>query len=113
VRGYLVKQTAASDLISAIREVHRGNAFFSPLIAGVLLKKRKTRSRETDQLVLSQREVEVLRMIARGKTNREMSERFFVSIKTVEKYRQQIMRKLNIHDVAGLTRYAITQRLVE
>ncbi len=116
--GYLVKQTAANDLLKAIREAHRGNAFFSPAIAkrlrdqcrqafvsGQPVKKR------TDYLTT--REAEVLQLIAEGRANKQIAAELCISIKTVEKHRQQVMNKLNIHDVAGLTRHAIAKGIIE
>jgi DNA-binding NarL/FixJ family response regulator len=115
--GYLLKQTAADDLLKAIREVHRGNAFFSPAIA----KRLRDRSREglaRGQLPkkageLSSREAEVLQLIAEGLSNKQIASELSISIKTVEKHRQQVMNKLSIHDVASLTRYAISKGMIE
>jgi len=115
--GYLIKQTAANDLIRAIREVQRGNAFFSPTIA----KRLRDQCREaftTGQSPrksgeLTTREAEVLQLIAEGFSNKQIAAELNISIKTVEKHRQQVMNKLNIHDVAGLTRYAISKGMVE
>jgi DNA-binding NarL/FixJ family response regulator len=115
--GYLVKQTAANDLLKAIREVQRGNAFFSPSIA----KRLRDQCREaftTGQpprkaADLTSREAEVLQLVAEGFSNKQIAAELCISIKTVEKHRQQVMNKLKIHDVAGLTRYAISRGLVE
>ena len=115
--GYLVKQTAADDLLKAIREVQRGNAFFSSSIA----KRLRDQCREAfatghppqKSAALTSREAEVLQLIAEGFSNKQIAAELGISIKTVEKHRQQVMNKLNIHDVAGLTRYAISHGLVE
>jgi DNA-binding NarL/FixJ family response regulator len=115
--GYLIKQTAAQDLLKAIREVQRGNAFFSPAIA----KRLRDQCREAFTTghtgkkggELTSREAEVLQLIAEGFSNKQIAAELTISIKTVEKHRQQVMNKLNIHDVAGLTRYAITKGMVE
>jgi two-component system, NarL family, nitrate/nitrite response regulator NarL len=117
--GYLVKQTAAHVLPEAIREVHKGNTFFSPAIS----KRRdhhqkKSQDRgdlRTDENAphLSSREMEVLQLIAEGKANKETAEELHISVKTVEKHRQKVMEKLNIHDTAGLTRYAIATGIIE
>jgi len=116
--GYLVKQTAATELLKAIREAFKGNAYFSPSISkrlldqcrdafvrGGPLKKRTNR--------LTSRESEVLQLIAEGQANKQIAAELNISIKTVEKHRQQVMNKLNIHDVAGLTRHAISKGIVE
>ena len=116
--GYLVKHTAANDLLKAIREVHRGNAFFSPSIA----KRLRDQCREsfvTGQPAkkrsdyLTTREAEVLQLIAEGHANKQIAAELCISIKTVEKHRQQVMNKLGIHDVAGLTRHAIAKGIIE
>ena len=115
--GYLVKQTAATDLLRAIREVHAGNTFFSPAIA----KRLRQHDREalpgrppvTQIVRLTSREAEVLQLVAEGFANKQIAAELSISIKTVEKHRQQAMNKLNIHDVAGLTRYAIARGWVE
>lgn len=115
--GYLIKQTAANELIKAIREVKRGNAFFSPSIAKRLrdqcreaFSNGQSSRRGSD---LTSRETEVLQLIAEGFSNKQIASELNISIKTVEKHRQQVMNKLNIHDVAGLTRHAISKGLVE
>src|SRR5437763_593772 len=116
--GYLIKQTAANDLLKASREAQKGNAFFSPSISRRLLEKcreafvrggpvRKRGSR------LTSREAEVLQLTAEGQANKQIASELAISIKTVEKHRQQVMNKLNIHDVAGLTRHAIAKGIVE
>ncbi len=114
--GYLIKQTAAHDLLNAIREVHRGHGFFSPTIAKQLrdhsrrlFSSQKPAKKTSD---LTSRELEVLRLIAEGFSNKQIATELSISIKTVEKHRQQVMNKLNIHDVAGLTRYAISKGMV-
>ena len=115
--GYLVKQTAANDLLKAIREVYRGNAFFSPAIAKRLrdqCREAFTRGHPTRKASdLTVREAKVLQLIAEGFSNKQIAGELVISIKTVEKHRQQVMNKLNIHDVAGLTRYAISKGMVE
>ena len=115
--GFLLKQTSSHELATAIREVEKGNTFFSPGIA----KRARDRSqkalerggnrRKSNQL--SSREMEVLQLIAEGKPNKQVAEELGVSFKTVDKHRQHLMSKLNIHDVAGLTRYAIAEGIIE
>ena len=115
--GYLVKQTAAQDLVTAIREANKGNAFFSPAISRRLLEHyRSSLGRppgEKKAPKLTPRELEVLQLIAEGYANKQIAGELFISIKTVEKHRQQLMHKLDIHDVAGLTRYAIGKGIIE
>ena len=116
--GYLIKQSAASELIKAVREIAKGNAYFSPSILKRLLDLYRE-SYVKGRLVgrgnehLTSREREVLQMVAEGQVNKQIASTLNLSIKTVEKHRQQLMDKLNIHDVAGLTRYAIAHGAVE
>lgn len=115
--GYIIKQTTGPDLIRAIKEVSRGNAYLSPSIAKHLVSdyreivKRGESARK--QTGLTPREIEVLQLIAEGNSNKKIAEQLFISIKTVETHRQKIMDVLKIHDVAGLTRYAIAKRIIE
>ncbi len=115
--GYLVKQTAANCLLEGIRATYRGNNFFSPNIA----RRLREKSSETfsngkangSRPALTPREVEVLQLIAEGRANKQIAAELSISVKTVEKHRQQVMNKLGIHDVAGLTRHAIAIGMVE
>ena len=116
--GYLLKQTAAADLIKAVREARKGNVFFSPAISRRMLDHYRSALRNGVPVrkrngLLTSRELEVLQLIAEGKPNKQIASDLRISIKTVEKHRQQVMNKLNIHDIAGLTRYAIAHGIVE
>ena len=116
--GFLLKQTSAHDVCRAIREVQKGKTFFSPSIsrrqdriqplspdrAGGFTKKN---------VPLTSREMEVLQLIAEGKANKESASELGIGIKTVEKHREHLMQKLDIHDTAGLTRYAISAGIIE
>lgn len=116
--GYLIKQTSALVLAKAIRETLKGNTFFSPSISRRLLDRQQNsfhgasgRKKKTDGL--TSREVEILQLIAEGKANKQTAAELGISIKTVEKHRQHLMSKLDIHDTAGLTRYAIAAGIIE
>jgi DNA-binding NarL/FixJ family response regulator len=116
--GYLIKQTAAHVLPEAIRKVHKGSSFFSPSISKRLNEHDKKARARGDlpgkkAVPLSSREMEVLQLIAEGKANKETAEELHISVKTVEKHRQSLMDKLNIHDTAGLTRHAIATGIIE
>jgi len=117
--GYLLKQIAAHLLPQAIREVHRGTPCFSPEIFRRLVHHRNKARAEGDPHpklgapLPSSREMEVLQLVAEGRTNKEMAGIMGISIKTVEKHRHNLMEKLNIHDIAGLTRYAIENGVIE
>ena len=114
--GYLFKQSSAQSLAQAIREVHAGNKFFSPAIVK-RLESRYTRAAKSGEWqqsnTLTARELEVIQLIAESHANKMMADVLGISIKTVEKHRQHVMNKLNIHDPAGLTRYAIAQGIIE
>jgi DNA-binding NarL/FixJ family response regulator len=116
--GYLLKQSAAPELIKGIHEVRKGNAFFSPAISKRLLETyrdaflRGVPMRKRNDL-LTAREAEVLQLVAEGRPNKQIAFELSISIKTVEKHRQHVMNKLNIHDIAGLTRYAISKGVIE
>ena len=116
--GYLLKQSSAQALAKAVREVHQGHTFFSPNIARRLRDQEKTVAHPGERLLkklprLSSREAEVLQLVAEGKANKEVASELGISVKTVEKHRQRVMEKLNIHDTAGLTRYAISTGVIE
>jgi DNA-binding NarL/FixJ family response regulator len=116
--GFLLKQTSSHVLAEAIREVQKGKKFYSPGISK-RLKNRDQASLDRGGTFkkrnnhLSSREVEVLQLIAEGKPNKQVAAELGVSFKTVDKHRQHLMSKLDIHDIAGLTRYAISEGIVE
>ena len=116
--GFLLKHASSTVLAKAIREVQKGNTFFSPDIARQLQgrdPKSLDRAGQFKQKSnhLSSREMEVLQLIAEGQPNKQVAAELGVSFKTVDKHRQHLMSKLNIHDVAGLTRYAIAEGIIE
>ncbi len=117
VAGFLEKQTSADILTKAIREVANGNRFFSPAIAKRMGNDANKRDRngliKANAARLTSRECEVLQLVAEGSANKQVAAELGISIKTVEKHRQQLMDKLNIHDTAGLTRYAIAAGVIE
>lgn len=118
VAGFLEKQTSAEVLTKAIREVVKGHAYFSPSISR-RMGDGPAAPRDRDGMVkpnasrLTSRESEVLQLVAEGAANKQVAAALGISIKTVEKHRQHLMDKLNIHDTAGLTRYAIAAGVIE
>jgi DNA-binding NarL/FixJ family response regulator len=114
--GFLLKQTSAHDVCRAIREVFAGKPFFSPAITKLLarqkLSARPNQSRQS-AAELTAREMEVLQLIAEGKANKQTASELGIGLKTVEKHREHLMQKLDIHDTAGLTRYAISAGIIE
>jgi len=117
VDGFVSKKSAAETLANAVREIARGMKAFSPEVKRRMGQYEKTEGgrkimrRKTD--TLTERETEVLQLIAEGNANKQTADKLGISIKTVEKHRQAAMNKLHIHDTAGLTRYAIAAGLVE
>jgi two-component system, NarL family, response regulator NreC len=115
VRGYVLKQALAADLVQAIRTVRQGRTFLSPQLANAPGQCGQTRCVETDGAVddLTLREVEVLQLIAEGYGNKDIAQALSVSVKTVETHRGRLMSKLDIHETAGLVRFAIRKKIVE
>jgi DNA-binding NarL/FixJ family response regulator len=116
--GFLLKQTSARDVCRAIREVQKGKTFFSPAISKRLdrlnsqvLDRAGSLNKKITQL--TSREMEVLQLIAEGEANKQIAAELGIAIKTVEKHREHLMLKLDIHDTASLTRYAISAGIIE
>jgi DNA-binding NarL/FixJ family response regulator len=115
--GYFLKQNSADNLAAAVREVHKGNSFFSPTLSKGILGRQQWLLDQGGQFKkktnrLSSREVEVLQLIAEGKPNKQVAAELGLSFKTVDKHRQHLMSKLDIHDLSGLTRYAIAHGII-
>ena len=113
--GYVLKDASPRELVQAIVGLQNGEPFFSPEILGGLLKSFVGRSRTSascGDVPLSPRETQVLIYIAEGRSNKEIAGFFKVSVRTVETHRERLMAKLNIHTIAGLTKYAIAHGLV-
>jgi DNA-binding NarL/FixJ family response regulator len=118
--GYINKQDDVANLIRAVRVLHHGNICFSRSISRRLIDEERKRflaggsgKKKHERKQLTSRELEVIQLIAEGYANKTMAAHLGVSIKTIEKHRQSIMNKLNIHHVAGLTRYAIAHSICE
>jgi len=116
--GYVVKQNSGQVLVHAVKEIASGRPYFSPSISKrVRDAERKAgggvTARALPRRPLTAREAEVLQLVAEGAANKQVAAELGISIKTVEKHRQQLMDKLDIHDTAGLTRYAISTGIIE
>lgn len=112
--GYLLKDCAFEELEQAIRTVTDGKAYLSPSISGVVVEDylhRLSRAEINNVEILTDREREVLQLLAEGKSTKQIALKLHISAKTVETHRRQIMNKLDIHTVAGLTKYAIRKGL--
>jgi len=109
--GFLPKDAAAEELIEALRVVARGGVYFGKGISSEVLK-RLGQGRADPYDALTRRERQVLRLIAEGKTSRQIAEKFGVALKTVETHRSRLMHKLNIHDQTALVKYAIRRGII-
>ncbi|MBI2287905.1 MAG: response regulator transcription factor [Chloroflexi bacterium] len=110
--GYVPKRALGSELISAIRTVHRGDSFLYPSVAAVLIEDYLRQVEEEPYDQLTAREREILKLIVDGCTSREIAEKLFISFKTVLGHRTRIMEKLSIHNRTELIKYAMRKGLV-
>ena len=113
--GYIPKRAAPDDLVSAVRVVDEGNVFLHATLAKFLMREFADESPQhpaSSADNLTPREKEVLTYIAEGYTNREIAEELFISVKTVDRHRENIMQKLNLHNRVELVRYAIEKGLI-
>ncbi len=114
--GYLLKESIADDLIDAIRQAMVSSTFFSPSLSPETLEyflhQFKSGNLKSPLESLTNRQREVLQLIAEGLTNKGIAQKLSISVKTVETHRAHIMNKLNIHDQAGLTRFAIRHGII-
>ena len=115
-RGYLLKESAESDLIAAVRAVHAGKAFFSPAVSRMLVedyvRELKDREIEDSYELLTTREREVLQLVAEGKSNKDVANLLNLSLYTVETHRGNLMEKLNLHTVPELILYAVRKGVI-
>jgi two-component system response regulator NreC len=116
--GYVPKRAAPNDLVSAIHAVYRGGVFLFPSVARALVNDYLQRAEHAGDVgrsfdALTEREREVLTLIAQGRTNQEIAERLVISVKTVNRHRENIMAKLNLHSRVELVHYAIEKGLIE
>ncbi len=110
--GYVPKRALGSELLSAIRAVHRGDSFLYPSAAAALIQDYRQQAEVEPYDRLTAREREILTLIAEGYTSRQIADRLFISLKTVQGHRTKIMEKLNTHTRAELIKYAVRKGLV-
>ena len=113
--GYVVKQAAPAELMSAIQAVYRGDSFLSPLISRTVIDeylKRTEPAASSEQAKLTDREREVLQLIAEGCSNRDIAQKLQISIKTAGVHRTNLMEKLGIHNVTDLVKYALRKGII-
>lgn len=119
IDSYILKDNASEELIHAINEVIEGNAYFSSRITKTIvknyseMKKDDTKKSDKSETLLSPREKEILKLIAEGMTNKEISSILFISEYTVKAHKTNIMKKLDVHKTNGLIKYAIKTGLIE
>jgi len=109
--GYVLKQAADTELLAAIRTTARGETYLAPSLAGSVVQEllgRRSRKGQSETPALSEREQEVLRLVAQGHTNQEVANHLCLSVKTVETYRARLMDKLGLKSRADLVRYALS-----
>jgi two-component system response regulator NreC len=115
-KGYLLKETAEVDLDSAVRAVAQGKPFFSPGIANTLLqdymRQLRQRGLQDSYDLLTEREKEVLQLLAEGKSNKEIASMLNLSTNTVDTHRARLMQKLNLHSSAEIVLYAVRKRII-
>lgn len=115
--GYVLKRGAASDLVNAVRAASKGEAFLYPSVAKAVVQDYLQRVEAGEERErwdgLTQREREILKLIAEGYTNREIAQKLYISVKTVQTHRAHILEKLGLHDRTELVRYAIRKGLIE
>jgi DNA-binding NarL/FixJ family response regulator len=112
IKGYVLKTQAAADLVQAIREIMRGGVYLSPGISQTVVEAYRSRMALPSE-PLTMREREVLQLVAEGKTTKEIAAILCLSVKTIESHRTRLMNKLDIHEIAGLVRYAIRRGMVQ
>ena len=114
--GYLIKKTAPEELILAIKTVFQGHSFLSPAISNTVIdayvRRADEMTAEDHYEILTEREREILQLVAEGRTSREISELLHITARTVETHRANLMAKLDIHTVAELTKYAIRRGII-
>ena len=114
--GYILKESPADQLLTAIREVHRGGSYLSPRLLTRLVDDLRTQGREPVRQprfgTLTKREREILKMLAEGQSVKEIATAFELSVKTVEAHKFNLMRKLDIHNKAQLVQYAIQKKII-
>ncbi|MCP4649723.1 MAG: response regulator transcription factor [PVC group bacterium] len=114
VNGYLLKENVVEDLLPALRCVRRGEVYINPKLSQYLID-RGTKDKEPDEenVILTERENDVLRLVVAGKTAKEIAEALFISPRTVENYKNNLLKKLNLHRTSDLIKYAIKHKIVD
>jgi DNA-binding NarL/FixJ family response regulator len=118
-KGYLTKTTSQEEIINALKTITGGGEFYSDSVSNILLKSfiKKTQNKSTDSkeqpIILTKRENEILKHFAEGLSNKEIADRLFISIRTVESHKNNIMQKLELKSTVELIKYAIKNKIIE
>ena len=118
VHGYILKNTSECEILNAIKIVAEGKKYYSPAVVEAMLNRNsrefssKTAESNNDDELLTQRENQILQLLAKGLTNKEIADKIFLSIRTVETHRMHIMQKLNVDNFAELVKYAISKGII-
>ena len=115
--GFVMKETASSEIAAAVRAIHKGNAYFTPEISKRLAQQTRHSflrggDASASRVHLTERELQVLKLISEGKANKQIGDALQISIKTVEKHRGSLMEKLDIHEAATLTKFAVASGVI-
>lgn len=116
VDGYLLKNSSQNEVLQAVKHVLEGGKYFSQDVESSLNEQSETHNHKTDVLTIAQlteREIEILKLVSLGKTNKEIGESLFISHRTVDTHRTNLMKKLDINNVAGLIRFAFKNGLIQ
>ena len=115
-RGYLLKDSAENEVVAAVRALAQGHSYFSPAIAKTLLDEHvrylRNRGLEDSYDLLTDREKEVLQLLAEGRSNKEVAAVLGIGVSTVETHRMNLMQKLNLHSTAEIVLYAVRKRII-
>jgi len=116
--GYLLKSAEKEELIAAVRAVLKGEKAFSPrinelIVKGFLSRREQSKTSQPPSVLLTAREKEILELVSRGLTNQQIAQKLFISSRTIDTHRTNIMHKIGVHDVAHLVRYAIEHELIK
>ena len=116
-KGYILKDSALDEILDAIRTIHSGDTYFSKEVSSTLMQsfmksKEEEKLHEEVKVELTPREIEILKLIAEEYTNQEIAEKLFISQRTVDTHRRNLIQKLNAKNTAGLVRYAIKHNLI-
>ena len=118
-QGFLLKSDAARDLVTAVDALRRNKTFFTPKVAQMVLEgyldnnPKETTTEEGSSFRLTHRQKEIVQLLAEGKSSKEVAVSLFISVKTAETHRANIMRKLEVHSVSELVRYAVKNHMIE